>query len=78
MFEMPSDENVKQDDEEMVYVPRKRLYHLLEWMQSEQDNLTCGDLCDKTYESQGCPSGTCALESGKEELRYWFKVVSEE
>ena len=23
--------------------------------------LTCSDLCDKTWEFQGCPSGTCAL-----------------
>ena len=23
--------------------------------------LTCSDLCDKTWESQGCPTGTCAL-----------------
>lgn len=23
--------------------------------------LTCSDLCDKTFEFQGCPSGTCAL-----------------
>ena len=23
--------------------------------------LTCADLCDKTWESQGCPTGTCAL-----------------
>jgi hypothetical protein len=23
--------------------------------------LTCSDLCDKTWETQGCPSGTCAL-----------------
>ena len=22
--------------------------------------LTCSDLCDKTWEFQGCPSGTCA------------------
>jgi hypothetical protein len=80
MFELPSDENVKDqiDDNETVIVPRKRLLHLLEWMQADHDNLTCSDVCDKTWEMQGCPSGTCALESGKAELRWWFKVVSEE
>ena len=27
--------------------------------------LTCSDLCDKTWESQGCPSGTCALRKSR-------------
>lgn len=27
--------------------------------------LTCADLCDKTWESQGCPSGTCALHDSR-------------
>lgn len=78
MFELPSEKVSESGEDEKVYVPRKRLYQLLEWMQAEQDNLTCGDVCDKTWEMQGCPSGTCALESGKDELRWWFKVVSEE
>ena len=27
--------------------------------------LTCSDLCDKTWEFQGCPSGTCALRKSR-------------
>ena len=27
--------------------------------------LTCSDLCDKTWEFQGCPSGTCALHDSR-------------
>lgn len=27
--------------------------------------LTCSDLCDKTWETQGCPSGTCALHDSR-------------
>jgi hypothetical protein len=27
--------------------------------------LTCSDLCDKTWEFQGCPSGTCALNDSR-------------
>jgi hypothetical protein len=27
--------------------------------------LTCSDLCDKTWESQGCPNGTCALRKSR-------------
>ena len=27
--------------------------------------LTCSDLCDKTWEFQGCPTGTCALRKSR-------------
>lgn len=54
----------------------KRLSDLLDWMWDEQCNQTCSNICDKTYESQGCPSGTCAIESGKEELCWWKELLS--
>lgn len=36
-----------------------------EWLAAMLDEQTCADLCDKTFEQQGCPSGTCARESGQ-------------
>lgn len=79
MFEELSDPNKPNEitGDETIVVPLKRLMHLVEWMQSEQDNLSCSDLCDKTWESQGCPSGRCALESGKAELRWWAKHIED-
>ena len=35
-----------------------------EWITGVLDRETCSDLCDKTYEFQGCPSGTCAKREG--------------
>lgn len=35
-----------------------------EYFRELMEALTCGDLCDKTYEQQGCPSGSCAREEG--------------
>lgn len=32
--------------------------------------LTCSDLCDKTWESQGCPSGTCALNDSRKRRKH--------
>ena len=63
---------------EMISVPRKRLASLVEWIQNEQDNLSCSDLCDKTFEFQGCPSGTCALEDGKAEIRWWLEQLGDD
>ena len=32
--------------------------------------LTCSDLCDKTWEFQGCPSGTCALHDSRKRRKH--------
>lgn len=40
-----------------------------EWVWNLISEQTCSDLCDKTFESQGCPSGTCAKDSGE---RSWL------
>lgn len=58
-----------------VLVPRERLHKLVEWMQRTQEELTCSDLCDKTYEQQGC-IGHCALEDGKKELEWWDNALT--
>src|SRR5258706_15362584 len=68
----------RQPSGDQVLVPRERLRKLIEWQQREQDELTCSDLCDKTYEFQGCPSGTCALQSGKDELAWWAALAAAE
>lgn len=61
--------------EDMVSVPVERLANLIDWMQREQDNLTCSDLCDKTWEFQGC-QGECALDAGKRELTWWSNLIA--
>ena len=40
-----------------------------EWIYTELETATCGDICDKTYEVQGCPVGTCARLEGIEAWR---------
>ncbi len=35
-----------------------------EWLRELVEAQTCSELCDKTYEFQGCPSGTCARIEG--------------
>ncbi len=42
---------------------------IMAWLEEEVDNQTCADVCDKTWESQGCPSGTCALLDGRDALK---------
>jgi len=59
----------------MVSVPRERLMNLIDWLHNEVDNQTCSDVCDKTYEAQGCPIGTCAIEDGNKEVCWWESMI---
>lgn len=43
---------------EHVVVPRDKLENLLDWMDREQDTLSCSDLCDKTYEASTSRTST--------------------
>jgi hypothetical protein len=76
MFEIIDEKAPVEEEVEMIMVPRERLHRLVEWMQSDHDNLTCSDVCDKTWESQGCPSGTCARQDGNDEIRWWVNMLS--
>ena len=58
-----------------VTVPLERLMALVDWMQTEQENNTCSDICDKTFEFQGCTNG-CALEEGKKEIEWWVTMLA--
>jgi hypothetical protein len=45
---------------------------VLKWLSVHRDYLddeTCSNMCDKTHEQQGCPSGTCSLETARKEIR---------
>ena len=52
-----------------VVVPREEFIGWLDWMDDELSNQTCSQICDKTHEAQGCPSGSCAIERGKAKAR---------
>jgi len=40
-----------------------------DWLYALVEEQTCSDLCDKTYEVQGCPPGNCARLSGLKKFR---------
>ena len=46
-----------------------------DWLESLVEEQTCSDLCDKTYEFQGCPSGTCAREAGLDKFRQTTRLI---
>lgn len=46
----------------------------LECLRNYLDDDNCGNVCDKTYETQGC-MGRCALEDGKVSLRRLLKNI---
>jgi len=40
-----------------------------EWLDDMLENQTCSDLCDKTYEAQGCIAGKCARDDSLRKFR---------
>ena len=61
--------------EARITVPLDRLEKLVDWMDREQEDLTCSMLCDKTFETQGC-HGECALEAGRREIQWWKSLIA--
>jgi len=47
-------------------------FPLLDWLKSDADELTCGDVCDKTFEFQGC-IGPCSLDTSRAKLDKWLR-----
>jgi hypothetical protein len=48
---------------------------LFEYLYALAEDQTCADLCDKDWEQQGCPSGTCARYEGLAEMRRALEIA---
>lgn len=62
------------------YVPVSLLEKIRESLESQAESyeyLSCSDMCDKTHEFQGCPSGTCALKDSRREINILIDRVTE-
>jgi hypothetical protein len=54
---------------------------ILGWLHAYRDYIddeTCSNMCDKTYEQQGCPSGTCSLQSARAKIRLTIATYERE
>lgn len=67
----PDTERIRRLEEALAACQQERA-----WLDELVDGQSCSDLCDKTYEFQGCPSGTCAKREGTRKFRETTNLIN--